>query len=166
MLRIYHAYAESTLSTLICRNKGTCNCMLLCPCYEWTFFRQPTSLTHEGILGPISIIFEQAIHRFSNWIWVAQFNFFDWHLGLGLFALCLKCTKSASKHRGIASILGGETVWRSWWRCSWILFIWRIFFSKWSSKSYHEKTVLKTLQLEFSPAAFIRNVKIWNIMYQ
>ena len=28
------------------------------------------------------------------------------------------------------------------------------------------KTVLKTLQLEFSPAAFIRNVKIWNIRYQ
>ena len=40
------------------------------------------------------------------------------------------------------------------------------FFSKLCSKSYHEKTVLKTLQLEFSPAAFIRNVKIWNIMYQ
>ena len=33
---------------------------------------------------------------------------FDWYLGLGLFSICLKCPKSASKHRGITSILDGE----------------------------------------------------------
>ena len=40
------------------------------------------------------------------------------------------------------------------------------FFSINDVVKYHEKTVLKTLQLEFIPAAFITNVKIWNIMYQ
>ena len=41
--------------------------------------------------GAISIIFEQAIHRLERCNLL-----FDWHLGLGLFAFCLKCSKSAS----------------------------------------------------------------------
>ena len=51
---------------------------------------------------------------------------FDSHLELGLFAIGLKCSKSASKHRGTCSILDVGTVWRSWQR------------------SYCEKLVLKT----------------------
>ena len=30
---------------------------------------------HKQILGSISIIIEQAIHRFSTWVWAMQCNF-------------------------------------------------------------------------------------------
>ena len=123
----------------ICRNKGWVFTwhtifILLCTCYEWKVLRKPTSLKHKQILGAISIIFEQAIHHFSYWIWAVQCNFLTGILGLGLFAFCLRCQKSASKHRGISSILDGVTVWRSWRRCFWILLIGRSFFNKWCSK--------------------------------
>ena len=39
-----------------------------------SFEMKPTGLTHE-LISAISIIFEQAIHRFSNWIRAVQCNF-------------------------------------------------------------------------------------------
>ena len=53
-------------------------------------------------------------------------------------------------HRCSCSILDDGTVWRIWRRCSWILFIGKRCLKNDAVKSYREKIVLKTLQLEFS----------------
>ena len=64
--------------------------------------------------------------------------------------LCLKCSKSTSKHRGTCSILDVGIVWRRWQRGSLILFIGISFLLYDAVKSYCEKLVLKTKPLEFS----------------
>ena len=52
-------------------------------------------------------------------------------------------------HRGTCSILDVGTVWRKWRRCFRLLFIGKSCSKNDAVKSYREKIVLKTLQLEF-----------------
>ena len=73
--------------------------------------------------------------------------------------LCLKCPKSASKHRGIASILDDETVWRNWRR--FLNAFHREFFNKWCSKKLSWENSSKTLQLEFRTCAFCNSLCAW-----
>ena len=95
MLRIYHAYVESTFSRLICRNKGWVfkwrKILFYARAMKWTVLSWPTSL-RTSELGVISIIFEQAIHRFSNLIWAVQCNFLT-----GILHLVYLCFAKMSK---------------------------------------------------------------------
>ena len=48
---------------------------LLCMCYEMNGFEMTLLVQSTSESGAISIIFEQAIHRFSNWIRAVQCTF-------------------------------------------------------------------------------------------
>ena len=70
-------------------------------------------------------------------------------LDFGTYALCLTCSKSASKYRGTCSIMEAGAVWRSWRRCSSIIFI-EISLSIYDTvKRYCEKLVLKLTSWSF-----------------
>ena len=110
---VHMYYAESTLDILICRYK--------CGYFAWRaicFSLMHVLQNRRFWYDPTSLMEERISHLNKTSVK------FDWHtLYWFWFALCLKCSKSASMHKINSSILDVRTVCRSWRRFSWIIFI-------------------------------------------
>ena len=89
---------------------------------KWTVLRWPYWLNAQAnwarfllYLNKPSIALVIELGRCNVTFWLTSWTWF--------ISALLKMFKECSKHRGTCSIQDVGTIWRSWRRCSWILFI-------------------------------------------